>query len=146
MTKQLNVYNATGVRGDWTIGVEGGEVLVNSIKNWTEARDAAVAIARQQGYDTVLLMKMNGAVQNVPLGRKAASAQELPVVEGDVVFIARVSMSIDHDPAKELVVDTLDAAIKALPRKAHGLAWNATPFDSHTLDDGRIVSTERTTN
>ena len=145
----LNVYNPTGQKRDWAIGVEGGEVLVTGIKSWTEARDAAVAIALQRGIDTVLLHKINGTVQNVPVRKKAnmspADLRGVPeIAEGDVVYIARVQKSIDHDPETKGTTDTLEAAIKRLPRKAHGLNWVVNPYDAHTLEDGRIVSIEKT--
>ena len=141
----LNVYNPTGLKRDWAIAVQGGEVLVTGIKSWTEARDAAVAIALQRGIDTVLLHKINGTVQNVPVRRKAAQfAAQLAGDEGDVVYIARVQKSIDHDPETKGSADNLMDAIKRLPRKAHDLNWVVNPYDAHTLDDGRIVSIEKT--
>lgn len=142
----LNVFNPTGTKRNWAIAIDGAkENLVSGIASWTEARDAAVAYALQQGYTKVVLHKINGTTQNIPVKRKAASTPQ-PVIEGDVVYIARIQKSIDHDPETKGEAATLEDAVKRLPRKAHGLNWVVNPYDAHTLDDGRIVSVEKTTN
>jgi hypothetical protein len=141
----LNISNPTGTKRNWMLSLTDGKVLAKGITSWTQAVDAAKTVAPEHGVTDILLHKINGTVQNIPMGRKAASAPQM-VIEGDVVFVARVSKSIDHDPDKSVTTDSLEAAIKSLPRKAQKLVWNVNPFDSHTLDDGRIVSVERTTN
>ena len=142
----LNISNPTGTKRNWQISV-GDEVLVSGIKSWTEARDAGVAIAIQRGIEEVILHKINGTVVPVPVKRKKVSEMVMaPVAEGDVVYIARIAKNFDSEYENKGVTATLEAAIKTLPRKAHGLNWHVDPFDSHKLDDGRIVSIEKTTN
>ena len=150
----LNIFNPTGTKRNWTLSLTDGTVLAEGVPSWTKAVDEAKSVAPEHGVTTILLHKINGTVQNIPLGRKASSKSKAssppePVIEGDVVFIARVSKSIDHDPDKSITTGSLEAAIKALPRKAHDLNWTTVEkngFVSHKLDDGRIVSVEQADN
>lgn len=148
----LNIYNPTGTRGNWSVAVEGGEVVASAIAGWTAAVDAAKTIAKTMGVTDILLHKINGTVTPISIRKASGALQDVPaVLEGDAVYIARVERDFDgdskNDSSKES--NTLADAVKTLPRKAHDLNWAgvaANGFDSYTLDDGRVVSIERTSN
>ena len=143
----LNISNPTGTKRNWMLSLADGTILAKAIGSWTQAVDAAQAVASEHGVTDILLHKINGTVTNVPLRKRSASApQNVPVVEGDVVFIARIQKNIDDDGVTKATVNTLAEAIKSLPRKAHKLPWCVDNFDRHTLVDGRVVSIEKTTN
>lgn len=78
---------------------------------------------------------------------KGPAAAAVGMVE-KTVFIARIQKSIDHDPHQETICTTLGEAVKTLPREARKLNWSmvlANKFDRYTLNNGTIVSIEKTT-
>jgi len=151
----LNVANPTGVRGKWLVSLGDNTILKKNISGWTRAVQAAKDLANEHNVDTVLLHKINGSIQPFPIsGRRVSKNKMLTVIpedlDQDFVYIARVEYNVDNDSKrdKNRQCATLEDAVKALPRAAQELNWTSvdiTKFTSYVLNDGRIVSIERTT-
>lgn len=146
----MNIYNRTGSRGDWTVAIDAGEPLATSIGSCAQGIDVAKKLAETHDVSEILLHRMSGTVTPISTGRRSLSNMltKLPeIADGDAVYITRVQKNIDSDSKDDRQRDTLENAVKALPRKAHDFNWSSVDrdgFTSYVLDDGRIVSIEKT--
>lgn len=149
----LNIVNPTGTKRNWSINLD-GEVLASGITTWTGAVKMAQKMAELYDPTAILLHKINGTV--TPVGAKSRAktpvikAASVPVIDPEnTVYITRVQKSIDDDSKDDRVSNTLNDAVRALPRFAREFNWTAVErngYDAHTGPNGVIVSIEKTTN